>query len=335
MSSIVHVHGRQVLDSRGNPTVEVEIGLDSGAFGAAAVPSGRLHRRARGSRAARRRRGVGREGRRPGGRPRERRDRGSHPRARRARAAGARRSDDRARRDGDEGTSGCERHPRRLARGREGCRRRGGGAAVPLDRGDERARAARADAERDQRRRTRPELARLPGVHARAGGRGVLLGGAPHRCRDLSRAQGPAQGAGPVDGGRRRGRLRARARFGLRRLRGDSRGGRARRPPGARRDRARSGHERALPRRRLRARAPGRHARRGRHDRPLGRSRRPVPDRLDRGRARRERLVHLADADRPPRRPDPARRRRPLRHERRLPRPRDRGEGRATRSSSR
>jgi enolase len=40
VSDIVHVHGRQVLDSRGNPTVEVEIGLDSGAFGAAAVPSG-------------------------------------------------------------------------------------------------------------------------------------------------------------------------------------------------------------------------------------------------------------------------------------------------------
>ena len=40
MSLIVHVHGRQVLDSRGAPTVEVEIGLDSGAFGLAAVPSG-------------------------------------------------------------------------------------------------------------------------------------------------------------------------------------------------------------------------------------------------------------------------------------------------------
>ena len=40
MSAIVHVHGRQVLDSRGNPTVEVEVGLDSGAFGIAAVPSG-------------------------------------------------------------------------------------------------------------------------------------------------------------------------------------------------------------------------------------------------------------------------------------------------------
>ncbi|HEX5585234.1 phosphopyruvate hydratase [Gaiella sp.] len=40
MSQIVHVHGRQVLDSRGNPTVEVEVGLDSGAFGLAAIPSG-------------------------------------------------------------------------------------------------------------------------------------------------------------------------------------------------------------------------------------------------------------------------------------------------------
>jgi enolase len=40
VGAIVHVHGRQVLDSRGNPTVEVEIGLESGASGAAAVPSG-------------------------------------------------------------------------------------------------------------------------------------------------------------------------------------------------------------------------------------------------------------------------------------------------------
>jgi len=39
-SEIVHVHGRRILDSRGNPTVEVEIGLESGAFGRAAVPSG-------------------------------------------------------------------------------------------------------------------------------------------------------------------------------------------------------------------------------------------------------------------------------------------------------
>jgi len=40
MSEIVYVHGREVLDSRGNPTVEVEVGLDSGAIGSAIVPSG-------------------------------------------------------------------------------------------------------------------------------------------------------------------------------------------------------------------------------------------------------------------------------------------------------
>jgi len=40
MSEILSVHGRQVFDSRGNPTVEVEVILSSGALGRAAVPSG-------------------------------------------------------------------------------------------------------------------------------------------------------------------------------------------------------------------------------------------------------------------------------------------------------
>jgi enolase len=40
MSAIESVHGRQVLDSRGNPTVEVDVVLESGALGRAAVPSG-------------------------------------------------------------------------------------------------------------------------------------------------------------------------------------------------------------------------------------------------------------------------------------------------------
>jgi len=40
MSKIVDVVGRQVMDSRGNPTVEVDVYLESGAFGRAAVPSG-------------------------------------------------------------------------------------------------------------------------------------------------------------------------------------------------------------------------------------------------------------------------------------------------------
>ena len=40
MSEIQLVHGREILDSRGNPTVEVEVGLKSGSAGRAAVPSG-------------------------------------------------------------------------------------------------------------------------------------------------------------------------------------------------------------------------------------------------------------------------------------------------------
>src|SRR3954469_7908087 len=40
MSQIARVHARQILDSRGGPTVEVEVGLVSGAVGRAAVPSG-------------------------------------------------------------------------------------------------------------------------------------------------------------------------------------------------------------------------------------------------------------------------------------------------------
>jgi enolase len=39
MTRIKSVHARQILDSRGNPTLEAEIQLESGAFGRAAVPS--------------------------------------------------------------------------------------------------------------------------------------------------------------------------------------------------------------------------------------------------------------------------------------------------------
>jgi len=40
MPMITHVHAREILDSRGNPTVEADVTLESGAFGRAAVPSG-------------------------------------------------------------------------------------------------------------------------------------------------------------------------------------------------------------------------------------------------------------------------------------------------------
>ena len=40
MTTIAHVTAREILDSRGNPTVEAEVLLESGASGRAAVPSG-------------------------------------------------------------------------------------------------------------------------------------------------------------------------------------------------------------------------------------------------------------------------------------------------------
>ena len=40
MASIDAIHARQILDSRGNPTVEVEVVLDDGSHGVAGVPSG-------------------------------------------------------------------------------------------------------------------------------------------------------------------------------------------------------------------------------------------------------------------------------------------------------
>src|SRR3546814_8351123 len=40
MTAILDIHGREILDSRGNPTVEVDVLLEDGSFGRAAVPSG-------------------------------------------------------------------------------------------------------------------------------------------------------------------------------------------------------------------------------------------------------------------------------------------------------
>ncbi|HZK35220.1 MAG TPA: phosphopyruvate hydratase, partial [Bacillota bacterium] len=40
MTTIIDVYGREIIDSRGNPTIEVEVYLQGGAVGRAAVPSG-------------------------------------------------------------------------------------------------------------------------------------------------------------------------------------------------------------------------------------------------------------------------------------------------------
>ena len=40
MSKITNIYAREIVDSRGNPTIEVEVTLESGAFGVGMVPSG-------------------------------------------------------------------------------------------------------------------------------------------------------------------------------------------------------------------------------------------------------------------------------------------------------
>ena len=40
MSTIIDIHAREILDSRGNPTVEVDVTLEDGILGRASVPSG-------------------------------------------------------------------------------------------------------------------------------------------------------------------------------------------------------------------------------------------------------------------------------------------------------
>ena len=40
MGTIIDIHAREILDSRGNPTVEVDVTLEDGTLGRAAVPSG-------------------------------------------------------------------------------------------------------------------------------------------------------------------------------------------------------------------------------------------------------------------------------------------------------
>ena len=91
MSSIKDVQGRWILDSRGNPTVEVDVELESGALGRAAVPSGAstgvheaVELRDGGT-------GVGRQGRLQGGRQRRRdprRGRAASTRSTRRRSTG-------------------------------------------------------------------------------------------------------------------------------------------------------------------------------------------------------------------------------------------------------
>ena len=174
-TEIVAICARQILDSRGNPTVEVEVALDGGASGRAAVPSGA----STGSREAIELRDgdpavyggkgvlkavdavngelcdvlLGRD---------------AHP------SAGARPDHDRARRHRQQEPARRQRDPRRQPRARQG----GGGAARPaalsLCRRHRGAHPAGADDERDQRRRACRQPDRPAGVHDHAARRADL-----------------------------------------------------------------------------------------------------------------------------------------------------------------
>ena len=209
MSIIDEVVGREILDSRGNPTVEVEVELISGARGRAAVPSGAstgaheaVELRDGESR-------YGGKGVQDAVELRERRDPRRGGRARRRRPAGPRRRAVRARRHRRQGPPRRQRDPRRVARRGQGGRRGVRPAALPLRRRRQRARAAGADDERAERRRARRQQRRPPGVHDHAGRRGELLRRAALGRRDVPRAEAHPARARPLDRARRRGRLRA------------------------------------------------------------------------------------------------------------------------------
>ena len=239
MSAIRTVHGRQILDSRGNPTVEVEIELESGARGRAAVPSGASTGQfeaveLRDGGAEWGGKGVGRAV--------------ANVNGEIASALAGRDPADQRGLDerlveldgtpnkgrlGANAILGCS-----LAAARAAAARRGR-PALPLARRGGGGDAPGPAPERRERRGARGQLARPPGVHGRPRGRGDVLGGASDRHRGLPQPEGAPRRAGPRDSRRRRGRVRARPPGQRDRDRGDPRGGRPRGPRGPRRDRAR------------------------------------------------------------------------------------------------
>ena len=182
------IDAREILDSRGNPTVEVDVVLADGSVGRAAVPSGA----STGAHEAVELRDGDKS--RFGGKgvlkavanvtetiaP-------ALLRARRLRPGRHRRRADRARRDAQQGRARRERDPRRLARVRARLGVLVRPAAVPLPRRRRRADAAGPDVQHPQRRQARPGLDRLPGVHGHAGRRGDVQRRAPRRAPRSSR----------------------------------------------------------------------------------------------------------------------------------------------------
>ena len=173
MTAIIDIIGREILDSRGNPTVEVDVMLEDGSMGRAAVPSGAstgAHEAVE-LRDGDKKRYGGKGVRKAvdavngeifdalGGMDAEAQ-------------AKIDETHDRARRHAEQRPARRQRHPRRLARRRQGRGR--SPSAMPLYRyvGGTAARtAAGADDEHHQWRRACRQSDRLPGIHDHAGRR--------------------------------------------------------------------------------------------------------------------------------------------------------------------
>ena len=211
MAEIVDVHAREILDSRGNPTLEVEVHLDSGAEGRAAVPSGA----STGSAEALELRDDDR--RRFGGKGVLQAVRNVE----RVIAPEVKGMDASEQALIDRALCQLDGTPQKETLGANAilgvslacARAAADDFGVPLFRylGGPNARTLPDPAdERDQRRRARRQPAGHPGVHARSGGAAVVRRGAAGGVRDLPRAQAAPAGPEARDRRRRRGRLRAR-----------------------------------------------------------------------------------------------------------------------------
>ena len=319
MSAIVDIVGREILDSRGNPTVECDVLLESGVMGRAAVPSGA----STGSREAIELRDgdktpLPRQGRAQGRRAHQHRNLRSRARPGRQRAGLSRPDADRPGRHREQVAPGRQRHAGRVDGRGPRRRRRSRPAAVPLLWRHGRHADAGADDERHQRRRARQQQPRPAGIHDHPGGRAELSRSPALRRRGVPRAEENPARQGHEHRRRRRRRLCAQ--------RGQPRSGHPDDPGSHRQGRLR----------RRRADRPGPGLRRvsefykdGKYvlagegpepvaagmDRHAGDLGRQIPDHQHRRRHGRRRLGRLEDPDRPPGQEGAARRRRPVRHQ--------------------
>ena len=209
MTAIADIVARQILDSRGNPTVEVDVMLEDGSMGRAAVPSGAstgAHEAVElrdGDKSRYLGKGVLKAVEAVNGEIREALD-------------GMDAEDQIAI---DESMIELDGTPNKARLGAnailgvslaaaKAARRGGGPAALPLCRRHAGAGPARADDEHHQRRRARGQSDRLPGVHDHAGRRALARRGGAHGRGGVPHAEKGAQRGRPQHQCRRRGRLR-------------------------------------------------------------------------------------------------------------------------------